>query len=146
MALRTTLFAVPRKEAVALLEDGDLGFNGEDTLELDKAGPVLSRLIGSDPGMRPLHYPDALEIADAGFRGFLPEDVVMFLRRVREAPLEVRLNKSAWETDITGQVYPFEFLDSKEEARAYILEHGAALEGFLDRAADRRTGMISVET
>lgn len=130
---------------LAFIEAEDLSFDTRSSVGLDKAMPVLSYLIGSDAGERSLYYSECLELGDAALRGFLPEDAVMFLRRIQDKTVSKRLADVDWQAEIAGQVYPFRQDDTKQECVSYISHFEKAMETYLARLVERGHGMITVE-
>lgn len=130
---------------LAFDEEGSLDFGEGESVCLDKAAPILGHLIGTEVGMKDLYYADAMEIGDACFRSFSPENVLMFLQRLSDGELLTRLESIDWGAEVAGQIYPFGKQDTKAEFQSYILEKGSELKGFLEATALKKNGIISVE-
>ncbi|WP_299771612.1 hypothetical protein [uncultured Tateyamaria sp.] len=145
MGIRTTLYSVSREMALALINDGDPGFEADAQLDLDKSAPVLGHLIGADPGRRGLYTSDCIEIADAALRGFLPEDVAMLLRRMKDVPVMERLASADWDAEIAGKIYPFETGTNPSDGAQYIQQFVQGFEDFVAGLVDQERGMITVE-
>ncbi|WP_371225547.1 DUF1877 family protein [Roseovarius sp. 2305UL8-3] len=145
MGSRTALYSVDRETIEAFIEAEELNFTAEEPIDLDKAAPILSHLIGSDRSSRALYYSDAFDLGDAALRGFLPEDVSILLRRLKNETVAERLINTDWDAQIAGKIYPFTQNDSKEDSTNYILHYGQVLEHLLTRLVDQRRGMTTVE-
>ena len=145
MGLQTTLYAEDRNVVAAFDQDGTLDFGAGEKLCLDKSAPILSYLVGADTGMSFLYYPECLDVGDASIRSFSPESVLMLLRRISGGAILKNLKSVDWDSEIAGQVYPFRAQDKKPDCQNYILEHGSALQEFLEATARQGNGIISVE-
>jgi hypothetical protein len=144
MGIRTTLYSVEFEAVLAFLTTEHLGFSPEEPLDLDKAAPMLGNLIGADPGKRGLYYEDYVDLGEAAFRGFMPDDLAMFLRRIK-GMLNESLYALDWDAGTEEEIYPFTRQDSKADIARYVTTYASALEDYMTRLASEGRGMITVE-